>query len=186
MIDVPDALLDCLLAHLRAHPAGLSEFQLLKRLRQQAVAPFDCADLADPERLYRVHFLLFHCLYRLQARLWRQGGGLEIHCLRIALTAGGAAEGGLASPDPLRRFYLDPANLESQDVASLLSQFWARFGANAQRREALATLGLTDPVEPQEIRRQYRRLMMRHHPDRGGDTGRVQALNAAMAALKLG
>jgi DnaJ-domain-containing protein 1 len=163
----------------------VSEFQLLKRLHQQGVPPFDGADLGDPNRLYRIHFLLFHCLYVLQSRLWSQGEGLEIHCLRIAITAAGASDGGLASPDPMRGFYLDPANLDRQDVLELLGQFWRRFGANSQRREALRTLQLEDPVEPAQIRLQYRRLVMRHHPDRGGDTARLQELNAAMAALKL-
>jgi len=33
------------------------------------------------------------------------------------------------------------------------------------------------------ILRQYRRLAMRHHPDRGGERARLQAINAAMAIL---
>lgn len=33
------------------------------------------------------------------------------------------------------------------------------------------------------IKRHYRRLAMRHHPDRGGDKAQLQIINAAMEAL---
>jgi hypothetical protein len=182
-----EALLHNLLTVLRAHPDGLSEFQLLRALQRQDLAPFAGADLADPLVLFRTHFILFHGLYRLQARLAAAGEALEIHCVRIAIApmdrGGGEA---LATPDPLRPFYLDLANLERMDAAGvekLLDDFWRRFRGKEARRQALAVLELEDPVQPREIRLQYRRLAMRHHPDRGGDTERLQELNAAMAVL---
>lgn len=183
-----EALLHNLLTVLRAHPQGLSEFQLLRALQRQELAPFAGADLADPLVLFRTHFILFHGLYRLQERLAAAGEALEIHCVRIAVTTIGhcGGDGALGRPDPLRPFYLDLSNLERVDAAGvekLLDDFWRRFRGNETRRQALAVLELEDPVQSEEIRRQYRRLAMRHHPDRGGDTERLQELNAAMAVL---
>jgi DnaJ-domain-containing protein 1 len=40
-------------------------------------------------------------------------------------------------------------------------------GRNSRRRAALAELGLQDPVDDATIKRRYRRLAMRHHPDQG-------------------
>ncbi len=52
-----------------------------------------------------------------------------------------------------------------------------------ERRDALAELELTDPVDWRAIKSQHRQLAMRHHPDRGGDEARLQAINAAMNVL---
>ena len=65
----------------------------------------------------------------------------------------------------------------------LLRGFQTRAHANQLRDDALRTLGLTDPVHTAVIKKTYRRLVMRHHPDRGGDTQQLQNLNAAMTVL---
>lgn len=182
------ALLDALLARLPPPPERLTEFELLRRLEDDGVPPFDALELGEPLALYRAHFLLFHCLYLLQDRLRAAGEELEVHCLRIARHTGFAPSEAqaVAMPDPLRAYYLDPANLDSvgaEDVVRMLAQFWRRFRANSARVEALAVLELPAGASADEIRRQYRRLVMQHHPDRGGDKAKLQALNAAMAAL---
>jgi len=183
-----EPLLNLLLEELRRHPAGISEFELLRRLDREGVPPFAGQDLRVPESLYRTHFRLFHCLYRLQARLWAAGEELSIHCLNIRIEARPALDGGeLGAPDPLRAYYLDPANLSAvtgEEVEAMLASFWRWFHAQDARRAALRELELTDPVTPAQIKQAYRRLVMRHHPDRGGDTARLQALNAALALLE--
>ena len=44
-------------------------------------------------------------------------------------------------------------------------------------------LGVAHDSTPADWKRAYRRLAMRHHPDRGGDPARLQAIHAAMPIL---
>jgi hypothetical protein len=173
-------------ATLCASPQGLSEYELLNTLSKQI--PAFQTDRADPLSLFRQHFLLFHCLYRLQQELFQQQRAqLEIGPLHIVLRAyqpGPAAQ--LALADPLRDYYLDLHHLietGAEDVAALLDAFWLRMSRDDQRADALWVLGLNDPVDDAQIRRRYRELVMRHHPDRGGETARLQLFNAAVATL---
>lgn len=169
-------------------PEAIDEFALIRRLQARAdLAEFPADGLVAPLALYRTHFILFHCLHHLDAALADAGEALEIHCLRIRRlprTAEGGQQPGFT--DPLRAFYLDGANidhLDGADVERLLAGFWREFARRDGRTQALAELGLEDPVSDADIRRAYRRLMMRHHPDRGGDTATVQRLNEAAARL---
>lgn len=184
-----DTFLAILLDILRLHPEGLSEFALLQRLRSDQRLAFGEGRADDPRVLFRTHFLLFHHLYRLRERLRRErSGDLDIHVLGIRLlpTTAPGAPGVPARPDPLSTYYLDLAHLDgtsAADIDRMLGQFWTRFGRHDRRGEALATLELPADADDDAIVRQYRRLAMRHHPDRGGDRARLQAINAAMAIL---
>ena len=64
-----------LLELLSAHPAGLSEYQLIKRLREAGDPEFVRFNAREPLSLFRGHYLLFHVLYRLRERLARQRRG---------------------------------------------------------------------------------------------------------------
>lgn len=177
-----------LLEILRLHPEGLSEYTLLQRLREDSRVDFADRRPDDTLDLFRTHFLLFHHLYRLRDRLRDEGGGdLEIHTLNIRwLGTDTSSAQALARPDPLRDYYLDLANLEGTtraELDDLLGRFWARLSRFDRRGEALAVLELPAGADLAAIRRQYRRLAMRHHPDRGGDRTRLQAIHAAMAIL---
>lgn len=181
------ALERAVLDTLRAHPQGLSEHALIERLREDGRGAPLRGSLQEPLSLFRTHFLLFHVLYRLRERCWASASAhLEVGPLHIALEAYRRGAPALVARDPLRDYYLDPANLErmrAADVEALLAGFWARLHRHEARAEALAVLGLEDPVDAAAIKRRYRRLAMRHHPDRGGDTRMLQRLNAAMQAL---
>ena len=171
----------------RSYPAGLSEFELIKRLRALH-DDFPLLAISDNRlALFRCHFLLFHSLYLLQTRLWRQEAGhLEISPLCIKLVPYQPGASGLCQPDPLRDYYLDPQNLETtseEDVESMLNAFWNRYRDPNGRRQALRALGLDDPVDDTKIKRRYRKLAMQHHPDRGGDTLALQTINAAIRTL---
>jgi DnaJ-domain-containing protein 1 len=48
-----------------------------------------------------------------------------------------------------------------------------------QRQQALAVLGLPPNATPQQIKRRYRALAKRHHPDLGGDQQQMQRIIAA-------
>ena len=65
----------------------------------------------------------------------------------------------------------------------MIASFWRRLGRFDKREEALAELGLQDPVDDQTIKMTWRRLAMEYHPDRGGDNERLQAINAAVDCL---
>lgn len=173
---------------LALHPEGLSEYELLQRLRGDARSGFAPGRSEYPEDLFRTHFLLFHLLYRLRDELRReQAGDLEIHTLKIRRHArADNAPQALGRPDPLAVYYLDLGNLKATtraDVERMLGRFWARFARYDRRGEALAVLELPEDADADSILRQYRRLAMRHHPDRGGDAAQLQAINAAMAIL---
>lgn len=184
--------LDTLVQHvhevLSQHPQGISEFNLMSALDQRCVAGFGRSAFADHLSMFQSHFLLFHGLYVLRDRLHQDGeAGLNIHCLSIQLTPFAVQGGGLPQQhDPLREYYLDLSNVEKTDAAEvqrLLGSFWRRFIAVDERQLALQQLGLTDPVEYAEIKAQYRRLVMEHHPDRGGDHDSLLLINEAMQTL---
>jgi len=188
------ALEEQLLAVLRAHPAGLSEHELLKRLRE-ANPLFAAFDARQPLSLFRGHLLLFHALYRLRDRAHRERlGRLVIDPLRIVLEPSmerSPANASLTSPDAgdLTDWYADLGRWETTtaaEVVELLRRFHAASRANDRRRAALAALGLCDPVDDAAIKRRYRRLAMRLHPDRGGDGERLREINVALAALRAG
>ncbi len=173
---------------LRESPAGISEFDLIRRLQTKADLPeFGAGALRDPLSLFRTHFILFHALYRLSDRLAGSGETVRVHCLRCCILASPPVPAGaLDRPGPLRSYYLDLDNLESADAGSverLMGDFWRVFLRQDRRAEALAVLELSDPVDDREIKAAYRRLAMRHHPDRGGDTAALQRLNEALTVL---
>lgn len=176
---------------LHDHPAGISEHALLTALEAQQQFGAERGVYDSGLTLFQCHFLLFHTLYRLRDQLL--GGAaavdIEIHCLNIRLIPL-AGEGGAfpARHDPLRHYYLDLDNLRETtagEVESLLNRFWQRYLAADGRGEALALLGLREPVSAEEIKAQYRSLVMEHHPDRGGDKEKLQQINRAMQQLKL-
>lgn len=182
------ALTDSLVTILRTHPEGLSEHDLMRKLAQDDPA-FGPESFADELSLFQCHFILFHHLYRLrdELRTTRQGD-LAIHCLKIELRPCPDGDDSLpAAHDPLRAYYLNLSHLKNtgkQEVLALLDTFWLCFVRHGRRAEALAELGLSDPVDYPEIKRRYRELAMEHHPDRGGDLAKLQAINAAMGLLE--
>ncbi len=173
---------------LQEYQDGLREYDLINIMATQGVEDFEGAFFRDSLTLFQRHFLLFHCLYRLRDRLQaHQEGDLEIHCLSIKLLPYESNDASLpCSLDPLREYYLDLTHLirtNAEDVSALLDQFWLRYVAADNRKDALKVLGLVDPVSLNDIKAKYRRLVMAHHPDRGGDKTTFQAINKAMIEL---
>jgi len=195
---IDEGLLAAILSVLRDAPAGLSEHALITTLRRRAVEPFDGAALREPLSLFRTHFLLFHCLYRLRDRLAAAGEWLHVDCLDIRIDVAGPAVACAvagADPrhpvhhDPVRAYYLDLSRLDRVDAAAveaMLGGFWRRLRADERRQQALALLGLEDPADDTAVQRRYRSLVQRHHPDRGGDATLLQQLNEARWVLLAG
>ncbi|GAA6130512.1 DNA-J related domain-containing protein [Halopseudomonas sabulinigri] len=190
---LPDGFEAALLSQLRAAPQGLSEYQLIRQLA-------DCfpdslfaepGALQDPLRLFQLHFLLFHQLYRLADELAPEGLSMQIHALSIRLLPRAESVAGLQQTDPLRAYYLDWQqwrDTHAEDVQRLLDGFWRRRGggcvAPEELEQALATLDLVQPTDAHAVKQRYRALVSVHHPDRGGSTERVQEINQAMLILE--
>lgn len=190
--DTESSLKGIVLDALQQFPLGVSEHELIKFIQAAGHIQFERVALWDKLSLFQTHFILFHTLYTLREELWRERNKvLEISPLKIVLYSfdelDTALDHAISEHDPLRDYYLDLGNLEqttADDVARLLDSFWTRLGANDQRAAALEILELEDPVDYPAIKQQYRRLAMRHHPDRGGDKVQLQTLNYAMAVLE--
>ncbi len=185
--DAIDSLISIVSQSLSDHPQGLGEYELIKIVRHHGYFEFMEPPPADLHELFRAHFLLFHALYRLRDQLREaQSADLEINTLNIRYRPYHPGQAALTAPDPLREYYLDLSRLETttaQDVQELISSFWTRLQRHDQRAEALRELGLADPVDNGTIIKTYRRMAMRHHPDRGGSEKRQQALNKAVGIL---
>ena len=174
---------------------GISEFALIQRLKQQQHPLFISVDLSDTLSLFRTHFILFHSLYVLRDSL-RAAGTYDvlINPLRIqlqpALTTPAAGQKALNTSDPLRAYYLDLEHLARTDrdaVEQLLYRGINQLSQPQAVTDALAELELQRPahkLKPQQVKQQYRQLVSRHHPDRGGCTERLQRINQAMATLR--
>ena len=167
---------------------AMSEYALLKLLQQdKRLGPLFDTATGEPLALYRAHFLLFHTLYLLADELAQsQQALLEVSPLVIRCCDYRAGQQHLTQPDAVREYYLDWRNYEktdAQQVDELLASFWVGLHRLDNRDDALAALGLSDPVDDETIRKAYQRLAMQHHPDRGGDDEQIQNINAAVKLL---
>ena len=86
------------------------------------------------------------------------------------------------------RFGLIGQPLAGVALAAVGAVFWLVTGrADARLRSdearARALLGIDDDAGEDEVRAAHRRLASGAHPDRGGSTGEMQALNAARDLL---
>lgn len=173
---------------LEANPAGVAEHDLLQQLRKPPHQLMPSLALDDSLGLFQSHFLLFHVLYRLRDDL-RQEQQAELHLspLLIRMQEYYPGEAALEQGDPLRDYYLDLSQLEqtgAAEVEELLAGFWKKLDASGDREAALAVLELQEPVTLGEIKAQYKRLAMQHHPDRGGEAGQMHDLNSALETLQ--
>ncbi len=166
----------------------LSEYELLQALRRSGSPLVPPRPVTDNFELFQLHFRVFNALYLLRDELRaEQRAELVISALRIELRPYLSARPGLVVADSLRAYYLDLSQLDTttpEDVANLLNHFWALVNGESDLLEALRLLGLDRSADYGQIRRRYRQLASRHHPDHGGSTGRLQAINAAMDTLR--
>ncbi|MFA0053337.1 DNA-J related domain-containing protein [Vibrio echinoideorum] len=96
--------------------------------------------------------------------------------------------------DPLRDYYISWLNYEADEgeVKRLLNEFWTRYKKFAgisetdmDRSRALTLFELPIDASQQEIRKRWRRLALRWHPDRDeGNTAKFQILCEAWHVLR--
>ena len=186
--DSDTSLSDLVLQALKAHPLGISEYELIQWLKNAGHKYFTDVAFWNRLSLFQTHFILFHTLYQLKYECWENNSSrLEISPLKIILLPTENSAGkNVIEHDPLMDYYLDIDNLKKttdEDIAELLSNFWCTLSNKDKRSAALLELELADPVDYAKIKLQHRRLVMQHHPDRGGNKEKLQAINAAMEVL---
>lgn len=183
---IPEAFILALQVELEKQTDGIGEYDLMQLLKQQGYFDF-LSQPALPHELFQAHFILFHSLYLLSdIFLDKKKYLLDIHTLKIQLLPYQEGEKGLQVDNTLKAYYLDFNNLENtseEDIYDMLVSFWNKFNRFDNREAALLELGLKDPVDDKIIKQEYRRLIMHHHPDRGGDTEKLQKLNDAIKSL---
>lgn len=183
-----DEWLAVIAAIIADHPDGISEHQIIVSLREAGLLE----GIESPEEpwggLFACHFLVMHLLYQLRNQYRAEGKcDLEIGPLHIRQLAYQSGQQSLSSPDQLSAYYLDLEHLYStteEEINAWLDDFWGRYLANDERREAVNVLGLKEPVSLIEVEQRYRQLAMKHHPDRGGDTVRLAEINHAVDVLR--
>jgi hypothetical protein len=178
-----------LLDYLGMQPDGISEYDLIQHLREQDLFELAPDELLSSDSLvmFRIHFVLFHALYHLRDHVRQQQlHDLDLNPVCIRLLQYQENESALVEYDGLYEYYMDTGNLNetaAEDVDEMLQRFWLRMDNSERRAEALKELDLEDPVSNDDIRKQYRRLAMKHHPDRGGEREKLQRINAAVSIL---
>lgn len=177
-----------LLVRLQAASRPCKLHELMSELQRDGVLPALVA--GDLLGLFRLNFLLMNALYQLQARLLLQGDWLAVTPLILQIEPGQAGSSALQAADPLRDYYLDWHNLSQAteaEVAGLLDDFWRTFCRQAEpaaRLAALTVLELPAAASQADIRRRWKELALAHHPDRGGEVGRFQAIELAWRTLR--
>ncbi|NLQ18511.1 DnaJ domain-containing protein [Marinomonas sp. M1K-6] len=182
-----------ILAILKAHPNGISEFDILKALKDQLAEFNQLAD--DPNlQLFRQHFLIMNALYQLQSSLWQEENlTLSISAMRIHLlsttqiTQSDSTTLSDSVDAKLAAYYLDWGEYEKTDadeVSRLLNSFYQGIHLEGDRDSALKTLQI-EHHNPSKtiIKQQYRKLAQQHHPDRGGDKNTFIGLRQAYEYL---
>lgn len=181
--------------------APITEFELIRTLQQPPYELLSERALQGNLDLFQTHFLVFHCLYRLRQDWQSSGLGclriepLAIQLLTLDETTPQAEEAvySLTQADPLAAYYLDLDNLTTtgeQDVAQLLDNFWRHLVAPPavkadQRSQALLVMDFEAmPDNLNQLKRQFRRLLHAHHPDKGGAAADMQNLQWAYQVLR--
>lgn len=150
----------------------------------------------NPEKdLFKRNFLLMNALYELQEMLlpqqWLQVQSMDIKLYRIAPANPRMLQ---LQDQALRDYYRDWRNYDTcaNVVKEMLASFWHSYqqyiGAVPERLaylEALQVMELEGDASERDIRRQWRKLALRWHPDRpNGDAARFREVCEAWQVLR--
>lgn len=176
--------------------APLSEYQLMKALEAQGwLAPVNSADSLA---LYGAHFLIYNALYQLHKTYLLDGEYyLAISALSIELQpvkSESTRSSSVSSPSDcqsemvgLAKYYLDWRNLDSatqSSVDQLLEGFWLQYVDVDDYQKALQVLQLEGETSFDAMKKRYRELLMRHHPDRGGESAVFCEIHDAFSVIQ--
>jgi len=170
-----------------------TEHEILSKLKTDKISPFDQLNLQHSKDLFCAHFLTMHALYQLQNDyLSKQQYYLDIKSIKISRrpyfsdpTTNDSTP--LLTPhDPLKEYYLDISHYfetSESEVNELLNLFWKKYLAQDDKQQALNTLELPVDSNYASIKKQYRLLAQKHHPDKGGCGKHFAKINAAKSIL---
>ncbi len=153
-----------------------------------------------PEKdVFKRNFLIMNALYQLQEILipeyWLQVDSMDIKL--FFYSSASTADQTINSTDPLREYYLEWSNYEATEgeVKRLLNEFWKRYQSfigdspkeiNLTRKKALDMFELDEFATQDEIRKRWRKLALKWHPDRdGGDSHTFRLLCEAWNLLRI-
>ena len=184
---IPDNFVEIVEDYIQQHPLGFKEYDLIQCLNNENIFETKEVKKSASLQIFQKHFLVFHVLYLINEKMMAaKTGSLKISTLLIQKLDYIDTKTEVGEFDPLHDYYIDLNNMKKateETVDGLLTSFWEQFLTNDQRKEALETLGLCDPIDDQEIKSNYHRLANTHHPDKGGDSEKILEINKAYAAL---
>ncbi len=177
---------------LKKQQAGWKVHTLASHLSELGIIPF--LDTSPEKDLFKRNFLMMNALYQLQETLYPDSW-VQVEAMDIRLmNQGKAREQEINVEDPLRGYYTDWSNYEAEDgeVRRLLNEFWTRYSNfvgshndDMSTQEALRLFDLDDMATQTEIRKQWRRMALKWHPDReGGNTDKFRTLCEAWNILR--
>jgi len=179
-----------------------TEHEIISKLKADKVSPFDQLNIQHSKDLFCAHFLTMHALYQLQNEyLSKQQYCLNIYSIKIErhpyfsnttmtelTTKNGSRNNhdSLTQHDSLKDYYLDISHYfetSENEVNELLNSFWKKYLAQDDKQQALTTLELPANSNYATIKKQYRLLAQKHHPDKGGSGEYFAKINAAKRIL---
>ncbi|MCQ9100893.1 DNA-J related domain-containing protein [Vibrio alginolyticus] len=190
---IENPLLWPMLEILRKQPSNWKVHTLASSLGEQGyISKLD--DSPDKD-LFKRNFLIMNALYQLQDTLYPDSW-LQVEAMDIQfMSSMEALRHKIDIHDPLREYYLDWRNYEADEdeVRRLLNEFWTTYQkfiggssvASVDKTKALSLFELNTDATPAEIRKQWRKLALRWHPDReNGDAERFRVLCEAWNVLR--
>ncbi|MBS9991522.1 DnaJ domain-containing protein [Vibrio alginolyticus] len=190
---IENPLLWPMLEILRKQPSNWKVHTLASSLGEQGyISKLD--DSPDKD-LFKRNFLIMNALYQLQDTLYPDSW-LQVEAMDIQLMSSmEALRHKIDIHNPLREYYLDWRNYEADEdeVRRLLNEFWTTYQkfiggssvASVDKTKALSLFELNTDATPAEIRKQWRKLALRWHPDReNGDAERFRVLCEAWNVLR--
>ncbi|HHF2931380.1 TPA: DNA-J related domain-containing protein [Vibrio alginolyticus] len=190
---IENPLLWPMLEILRKQPSNWKVHTLASSLGEQGyISKLD--DSPDKD-LFKRNFLIMNALYQLQDTLYPDSW-LQVEAMDIQLMSSmEALKHKIDIHDPLREYYLDWRNYEADEdeVRRLLNEFWTTYQkfiggssvASVDKTKALSLFELNTDATPAEIRKQWRKLALRWHPDReNGNAERFRVLCEAWNVLR--
>lgn len=212
MVDKPNAMADIDSANMhlddiayekrKLNPLVVGILQVLKtankslgihELLQEVKTISKVPKLDEDEQLalFKLNWLMMNALYQLQWALLDSGYYLYISTLDIHLQPlhrkQVTAETQAVQQQPLREYYLDWNNFSDttvDEVQAILDGVWQAYLNPAQQKTAYGLLGLAPSAKWPDIKKAYRQLVAKYHPDKGGDAQRFMEIRQAYECLK--
>ena len=154
--------------------------------------------LAQEEELalFQKHFITMNALYQIQLSLWESHRVyLDITSVRVSIIQNlSDSDSGkdnqaseLVESAAVREYYLDWSNYENTDqeeVLHMLNGFWEMYCSQDKVHSAYDTLELSHSEPFDVVKKQYRKLAAKYHPDKGGNSADFIALRQAYEVIK--